>query len=48
MKYLTPALCALLASRGYAQEEDVSGTETSVAVEKPTFTVRPLLKAAVR
>lgn len=35
MKYLAPALCALLATRGYAQEENA---KTSVA-ERPTFTV---------
>lgn len=35
MKYLTPALCALLATTGHAQEENA---RTSVA-ERPTFTV---------
>lgn len=41
MKYVTTALCALLASTAYAQE-DVAGTDSSVA-EKPTFTVSQYL-----
>lgn len=38
MKYVSTALCALLASTAYAQEDAAAGTDTSVA-EKPTFTV---------